>query len=477
MDFEFQNGTGPLDGRSPFAQLSQNAQRLPPSMSAAKTRTYDDEDVEMLDVSELNVGFQGSYNAFNSPSKSRNTQPPSPSKPLPPPPAFNALFSTPRKTQMEIDDSSAGETPKSPEQNRDSDATPEHTNPSNRQTALSRLAVSMPTAAGAQRSSPTKEKPHPVRRDSWMMKVKKLYSPGRGEVPRADQSYAADKRVEKRSKRSNDGRVLRKRRRRSVSSSEGDDDSERPTATSPRKISGNHHNPFPESQTAGREPFWLTKLFTFIGQHPTVPHILSFYAQLAFNIFLLTGCAYLCYCFWSAIQGDVDKKAHEAMADIMAEMTACAEEFTKNKCAKNERMPALETVCEQWNKCMHRDPAQVGRARVSAHTFAEIFNSFVEPISYKAMAFSFILVFGCFAVSNFAFGLFRKTESQDHSFWQTSHYQQAPPPTPQRSFSGPEGGFYAGTPWHQPPRGLEPQPSGAYGQIEGRGSPVRRIQY
>ena len=28
MDFEFTNRTGPLDARSPFAQLSQNAQRF-----------------------------------------------------------------------------------------------------------------------------------------------------------------------------------------------------------------------------------------------------------------------------------------------------------------------------------------------------------------------------------------------------------------------------------------------------------------
>jgi len=34
---------------------------------------------------------------------------------------------------------------------------------------------------------------------------------------------------------------------------------------------------------------------------------------------------------------------------------------------------------------MSRDPREVARARVSAETFAEILNSFVEPISYKAM--------------------------------------------------------------------------------------------
>jgi hypothetical protein len=126
-------------------------------------------------------------------------------------------------------------------------------------------------------------------------------------------------------------------------------------------------------------------MFTFIAQHPTVPHILSFYAQLIFNIFLLGGCIYMIYCFWAAVQGDVDKKSHEAMADIMVEMAACAKSYRENRCDPSMRLPALETVCNNWDKCMNQDPTRVGRAKVSAHTFAEIFNSFVEPISWKAM--------------------------------------------------------------------------------------------
>ncbi|KAI7431472.1 hypothetical protein KC368_g16081, partial [Hortaea werneckii] len=95
MDFEYYNGTGPIDGRSPFAQVSQNQQRFPPSMSSNKKH---------------------SYRGFDSPSKPRSSHP-SPSKPLPPTPAaYNAMFSTPRKMQNDFEDSSAGETPKSPEQ-------------------------------------------------------------------------------------------------------------------------------------------------------------------------------------------------------------------------------------------------------------------------------------------------------------------------------------------------------------------------
>ena len=372
---------------------------------------------------------------------------------------------------MDIDDSSAGETPRSPEQRDDSDATPEMTKRKNAFPKLSTASVS--AAPVMQKTSPVKEeepeKPSVARRESWVMRVKnKLYSPGRGEVPRADHSNAMEKRVEKRRKREVDRRVARRRRH---SMSDSGDDSEHPAASSPRKTSNQHSQQGPDMQN---KPHWLASLFTFIAQHPTVPHILSFYAQLLFNLFLLGGCAYLFYCFWSAVQGDVDKKSHEAMADIMAEMAACAEQYTANKCDRTTRVPAMETVCENWSKCMNRDPARVGRAKVSAHTFAEIFNSFVEPISYKAMIFTLIMVFGCFAISNFAFGFFRnKTSDAGYQ----SYYQPAPPPTPQRTFSGQDGNGFYGTPWHQPTVGFEPQPSGGYGQIEGRGSPVRRIAY
>lgn len=466
MDFKYENGTGPLDSRSPFAQISQNAQRPAPNMSTKKReRNCADDGMQGL---ELTGSVPGSYSAFDSPSKSRQT---SPNKPLPAkPPAYNAMYGTPRKPANDIDDSSAGETPRSPEQKDDSDATPDSVHP---RTALSRFdpasLSALPALSGAERNSPEKERPSPAKRDSFIMRFKsKFHSPGRGEVPRADRLHVTEKKIDKRRRRAVDHRGGRRRR---LSVSDSGDDSER-GAVSPRKTSqqsGYSMDP-PESK-----PHWLGSFFTFIAQHPTVPHVLSFYAQLAFNMFLLGGCAYLIYCFWSAVQGDVDKKAHEAMVDILAEMAACAEQYTVNKCDPTTRIPAMATVCDNWRKCMERDATRVGRAKVSAHTFAEIFNSFVEPISYKAMIFTFVLVFGCFAISNFAFGFFRGKTGGGMQYNQ-GYYNQPPPPTPQRTFSGQEGGYY-GTPWHQPMVGFEPQPSDGFGQIEGRGSPVKRLMY
>ncbi|KAK3118007.1 hypothetical protein LTR53_000043 [Teratosphaeriaceae sp. CCFEE 6253] len=462
MDFEFQNGTGPMDGRSPFAQFaSQNAQRFVPS---SRKRNYD---------------------TYDSPPKSATHQPASPFKALPPTPAFNALFNTPRKTAADIDDSSAGETPRSPEQNNDSDATPDR---ANLRSALGRVeAASMPAQPGAERPSPHKA-------NSWittqLIKAKtKFASPGRGEITRVDHTSGMERRVEKRRKREINRKESR-RRRHSMSDSASDDDDDAPRSrhtqiSSPRKTSAGsqHQHPLSSTTPPQRKEHWLATLYTFLESHPTIPHILSWYAQLAFNLFLLTSLAYLLATAYRAFAADVDKRAHDAMADVLAEMAACAHQFTANRCARGERVPAMEIVCEGWAKCMTRDPARVGRAKVSAGTLAEIFNSFVEPISYKAMVFTCVLVFGCFGISNFAFGLLRKTEAMGGAGGGYPPQGYYPPPTPQRSFSGrdQEGLFEGGVvPWHQGEGGgLEPLPSGAggYGGVEGRGSPVRTLQF
>src|SRR5271169_4815983 len=76
------------------------------------------------------------------------------------------------------------------------------------------------------------------------------------------------------------------------------------------------------------------------------------------------------------------------MEEILQEMAVCSKEYLENRCAPNTRVPAMEKACVAWEKCMNRDPTVVGRARVSAETFAEIINSFIEPISYKTMVYS-----------------------------------------------------------------------------------------
>ena len=149
-----------------------------------------------------------------------------------------------------------------------------------------------------------------------------------------------------------------------------------------------------DSSSPTRKESILTSIFTFIETHPNVPHILSFYAQLLFNLFLIFSFMTILWSFWSTIRADVDKKADEAVAEALAEMAVCAQNYRENRCEPETRVPAMESVCRGWETCMDRDPRMGvggggvgagGRAVISARTFAEIFNGLVEPISYKAM--------------------------------------------------------------------------------------------
>ncbi|RFU28581.1 hypothetical protein B7463_g7757, partial [Scytalidium lignicola] len=130
---------------------------------------------------------------------------------------------------------------------------------------------------------------------------------------------------------------------------------------------------------------WLSSILTGIESRPNLPSVLSYYAQLILNFFLVFLAIYGILMFWLTIKADVDKASEEAAAAVLTEMVLCTKEYVDNRCAPETRVRAMEAVCNNWEQCMNRDPNSVGRARISARTFAEIFNSFIEPISIKAM--------------------------------------------------------------------------------------------
>lgn len=205
----------------------------------------------------------------------------------------------------------------------------------------------------------------------------KFSSLGRGEVGRRSHLAAT------RSK----GKVQKRRRR------DGDPD----FRSAPRRSSndseveeqagsgeGTQRNP----KTAQQMGF-IPSVLTFIDAHPGLPNTLSYYVQFLLNFFLALCVMYVLYGIFSTISNDITERAMMESSEILAEMAVCAREFKENKCERDSRVPAMETVCNSWEKCMQRDPYKVGRSRLSAGMFAEIVNSFIEPISLKAIVRSF----------------------------------------------------------------------------------------
>lgn len=159
-------------------------------------------------------------------------------------------------------------------------------------------------------------------------------------------------------------------------------DSNASPLSSQHKINALHQKAhFPQAQAPGL----ISSVFTFVENHPNLPHILSFYTQFLLNLFIVFFMMYLVYSFWSTIRSDVDLRSREVVKETVAEIAVCARDLRENRCERSMRVPAMEIMCNLWEKCVNQDPNKVARAMVSANTFAEILNNFFEPITAKTM--------------------------------------------------------------------------------------------
>ncbi|MCJ1339100.1 hypothetical protein MMC09_004389 [Bachmanniomyces sp. S44760] len=397
MDFQWNDKDGPRDPSSPFPKSAHSIFRNP-------------------------NGAQGSkrpFSIFGSDTPStplRQSVPSEPPLPTTKPQDFRTPSFTHVRDNNTIDFSSGPENLSSPE-HADNEDTPEPASSNKTNLAIGNGNITL--FRGSQ--SPKKE----TFTDSFSFKHS---SPsGRGEIPKRQHSDALVRKVHKRRRRDiNNHHYQLTHRRPSY-----DSDSEQSHSRSrPSSSEGRHDKSRSPSKTHKQPPHAQThaigvipSLFTFLETHPQLPHILSFYAQLVLNVFLIFSLIYIIYSFYATILSDINQSAEAATAETLAEMASCAREFTDNRCDRDTRVPAMEIVCDNWERCMRKDPKAVGRAKVSASTFAEIFNGFIEPISYKAMVFSLVLVFGCVAISNFAFGFFRTRAVQQQHHQQQQQYQ------------------------------------------------------
>ncbi|CAM0140528.1 hypothetical protein VKS41_006545 [Umbelopsis sp. WA50703] len=114
-------------------------------------------------------------------------------------------------------------------------------------------------------------------------------------------------------------------------------------------------------------------------------YIISGYIQTGFNLFIVLVIVYLAVQAILTIQRDVQQKVAEYSTAIMKEISVCVKLYHENRCDPENRVPAMDEPCRNWEACMDRHPDTLGRAKISAETFAEIVNGFIDPISYKSM--------------------------------------------------------------------------------------------
>ena len=158
------------------------------------------------------------------------------------------------------------------------------------------------------------------------------------------------------------------------------------------------------------------------------PETLLTYAQVVFNLSILVVFLYLLLNIVLTIQHDVSQKVREYELDYLGEISSCEARYTSNRCGSDMQAPALSEACEAWRRCASRDPTVVGRARVTAETFAEILNGFVDVVSWKTMLFSLLTLSIVVGATNSTLSFFRVQTAARHDT------MTPPPPPPHHAY-------------------------------------------
>lgn len=373
MEFEYDNGIGKTDPNSPFNIHSAKKRKL----SGFAALPLGDGNAQQLN-SGPSDGQTGTHSVFDSPSKNGFATPNRPH--LREPHGEPFLFSQPRKLPQSIpphvpnawvprtptsiiDCSSGGETPNTPAQ--DSDAgTPD-----------TQLASRMGGLFQSEKKSPKKSK-----RPSIISRIFSS-SPSPSKEPPKD-SRERERHYSKKAEH----RVNKRRLKRSKAAIHDEYDSENEQDKSKDLIA----QPVPPAPGLASN---IPGVLAWVEAHPRLPAVLSYYMQFMINTALGIFVLWIIYAGYCAVMNDINVEADIKARDIMMEIAACTEHYQQNRCEPSRRLPALQEVCQQWERCMKRDAQKIARASVGARTFAMIFNSFVDEFSYKSMVSLALLLF------------------------------------------------------------------------------------
>jgi hypothetical protein len=164
-----------------------------------------------------------------------------------------------------------------------------------------------------------------------------------------------------------------------------DDESDRPSSSEGRPTRTGKQEQKTDVQKAPSNMSFFKQLLTLLEEHPNVPAILSWWAQLVVNLSLFSLAVWMVFSFVSEIRNEFDAVASKEMDAILHSIAECMQRYEDNKCAAGNLVPGLVPICAADRKCMDTDPTHVRRAMLSARTMAQIIDSFIEPISWKAI--------------------------------------------------------------------------------------------
>lgn len=189
---------------------------------------------------------------------------------------------------------------------------------------------------------------------------------GRGEIPRGRNTESRVDKVKRLNSRNRRSKDL-DRHYDSDDRGSDDDDSNQPRRRVQQRV-----------ETQVYEQGW-------VKNHEHIPQILLSYTGVFIRIFLGLLLLWCLFTITMTVRQDIHQKIDEYSSHAARVVSQCAFDHLQNRCSPDMMAPALRVQCDEWERCMNRDPKKITWTKVGAETAAEVANSFFNNISAKTM--------------------------------------------------------------------------------------------
>lgn len=117
-----------------------------------------------------------------------------------------------------------------------------------------------------------------------------------------------------------------------------------------------------------------------------IPQIASAYVYLLLHLSVVLAAVYWVYRMVFAFRRDIQSRVLLRQQELMAKAKTCEENYTANRCFPEFRVPALATLCAEWEVCMHHHSTGALReTAMSAEILGHVIHSFFEQFSCKSV--------------------------------------------------------------------------------------------
>lgn len=209
-------------------------------------------------------------------------------------------------------------------------------------------------------------------------------SPGKGEIPRVGSAFSSRDRVRKRKRRHDDKDVSGFRF--SYRQQDEWDESEGNASDDSTFQPNDQDSAAPVAEPSKKKKGWLGGFLSDIQKHPDAPRVLGYWITFFFNLAMVGLTLWLIWVLVASFRDDFWAARHELRAQVVDEMNKCLDDYRQNKCEpKEQRLPALNALCDEWAACMNQDADKHRRLSLGAKNIVEILNDIVEAMHWKTL--------------------------------------------------------------------------------------------